>query len=80
MRRGATTAGLGVDSDTHRFYVNERLTRMNRQLFYKAREEALRTRWKYVWTRDGKIFVRKEHGPPRCRIRSDDELVKVFGR
>lgn len=80
VRRGVTTAGLGVDSDTQRFYVNERLTHMNRQLFYKARGEALRAHWKYVWTREGKIFVRKEHGSPRHRIRSDDELDKFFGQ
>ncbi|XP_026330590.1 uncharacterized protein LOC113238083 [Hyposmocoma kahamanoa] len=80
VRRGTTTMGLGVDSDKHRVHINERLTRTNRQLFYKARGEALRAHWKYVWTRDGKIFARKEHGSSRYRLRSDKDLCTVFGQ
>ncbi|KAL0901386.1 hypothetical protein ABMA27_006660 [Loxostege sticticalis] len=79
VRRDATTAGLGLSSAARRFYVNERLTPTNRHLFYKARSESARTQWKYVWTREGKIYARKEHGAPRHRLRSENDIVKVFG-
>lgn len=79
VRRGADSADLGLNSNPRRFYVNERLTRFNRQLFYKAREESSRQKWKYVWTRDGKIFVRKENGAPRARLRTEEDFKNVFG-
>ncbi|XP_026332000.1 uncharacterized protein LOC113239295 [Hyposmocoma kahamanoa] len=79
VRRNATTAGLGLASPERRLYVNERLTRLNRHIFYKARSESLRANYKYVWTRDGKIFTRKEHGAERHRLRSEDDIAITFG-
>lgn len=79
VRRDTTTAGLGMSTTPSRIFLNERLTSANRQLFYRAREESSRVQWKYVWTRDGKIFARREHGSPRHRLRSEADLSKVFG-
>lgn len=79
VRRDLTTAGLGLSSAPCRMYVNERLTPTNRQLFYKAREKSARAHWKYVWTRDGKVFARREHGSPRYRLRSEADISNVFG-
>lgn len=61
------------------FYVNERLTRQNRQLFQKTRELAKQLNWQYVWTRDGKILTRQENGKARHRIRSEADFIRVFG-
>ncbi|XP_053619835.1 uncharacterized protein LOC128682517 [Plodia interpunctella] len=77
VRRGLSTAALDF-STTSPIYINERLTRTNRQLFYQARAEASRLQWKYVWTRDGNIFVRKEHGSSRYRIRTETDITKIF--
>ncbi|XP_047984695.1 uncharacterized protein LOC125225161 [Leguminivora glycinivorella] len=79
VRRDVTTDGMGLAEPARRFYVNERLTRHNRQLFHKAREDASRMHWKYVWTRDGAIFARKDHGLGRYRLRTESDLPKVFG-
>lgn len=79
VRRDATTAGLGLKSDARPLYVNERLTPTNRGLFYKARSESSRLQWKYVWTREGKLYARKAHGEPRHRLRSEADIAKVFG-
>lgn len=80
-RRGATTEGADLPGPPHRFYVNERLTRLNRQLFNRARELGRQRGWKYVWTRDGKVFARKQQGvdSPRHRIRTENDIVRVFG-
>ncbi|XP_026315199.1 uncharacterized protein LOC113226692 [Hyposmocoma kahamanoa] len=80
VRRGATTADMGMASAARLFYVNERLTRYNRQLFYRARAEGTSAQWKYVWTRGGSIYARKEHGAPRYRLRSEHDISKVFCR
>lgn len=79
VRRGATTEDMGLPGAPRRFYVNERLTRANRRLFAKAREASHIAKWRYVWTRDGKIYVRRDHGTERQRLRGEDDLARVFG-
>ncbi|CAK1601284.1 unnamed protein product [Parnassius mnemosyne] len=79
VRRNITTEGLGLMGIARRIYVNERLTKHNSRLFYKARVAAKSHGWKYVWSRDGKIYVRKEHGSERHRLRLEEDLAKVFG-
>ena len=70
---------MGLPGPACAIFVNERLTRHRRQLFHKTREAANRLNWKYVWTRDGKIFARQEHGKARHRLRSESDLSRVFG-
>lgn len=82
VRRRLTTDDLslpGTPAASHPFFVNERLTRNNRLLFQKTREVAKRLEWKYVWTRDGKIFARQENGQARHRLRAEADIVRVFG-
>ncbi|XP_061705676.1 uncharacterized protein LOC133516672 [Cydia pomonella] len=81
VRRDATTEGTGIPGRTCTFYVNERLTPHNRRLLYKARELKQQHSWRYVWTRDGKIFARRQadSGSPRHRIRTELDLDRVFG-
>lgn len=79
VRRRFTTEGMGLTGAAKLFYINERLTKHNRQLFYETRELAKRLEWKYVWTRDGKIYARQEHGKARHRLRTGSDFMKVFG-
>lgn len=82
VRRGATTEGTGLPGASRRFYVNERLTKINRQLFRRARELCDQQNWRYSWTREGRIFVREYQGEdaPRFRLRVEADLARVFGR
>lgn len=82
VRRGATTEGLGLPGAPCRFYVNERLTKVNRQLFKRARDLGRQCNWRFVWTRDGRIYVRQQHGKdsPRIRLRTESDLNRIFGR
>lgn len=81
VRRGVTTEGVGLPGSPRRFYVNERLTRVNRMLFRKARECKENCGWRYAWTRDGKIYVRQRSGvsEPKHRIYNENDLMRVFG-
>lgn len=79
VRRGLSTNDLGVNGPALRVYVNERLTRTNRQLFYNARQAGSQHRWKYVWTRDGKIYARKEDNIKAERVRYEDDIRRIFG-
>ncbi|XP_031763577.2 uncharacterized protein LOC128202525 [Galleria mellonella] len=81
VRRGATTEGTGLPGVPRRFYLNERLTKVNRQLFRRARTFCNQYKWRYVWTKEGRIYVRQYHDrdSPRLRLRTDDDFVRVFG-
>lgn len=79
VRRGLSTGDLDMPGPPHRVYVNERLTRTNRQLFYRARQAGSLHNWKYVWTRDGKILARKDDRQKVERIRREDDVTKIFG-
>lgn len=78
VRRGADTSGFDLDFKPVRFYINERLTRSNRLLFHKAKEEGRRNGWRYVWTRNGRIYARHDKDAVVHRIRVENDLVKVF--
>ncbi|KAJ8707945.1 hypothetical protein PYW08_008489 [Mythimna loreyi] len=79
VRRGATTADLDMPGPARRFFLNERLTRTNRQLFRKARDAASLTDWKYVWTKRGRILARRKAGDATHWIRSEADISRVFG-
>lgn len=79
VRRGLTTADMGLTTAPQSFYVNERLTRYNRQLFYHARKATEEAKWKYAWTRGGRIYVRRTHGETGYRLRTNADVEKLFG-
>lgn len=80
VRRTVDTGGFDLPEPPRRFYVNERLTRVNRQLFGKARQEGKSRGWRFVWTRGGHIFARRQSDTPAHRIRVEQDLTKVFGQ
>ncbi|KOB75331.1 Zinc finger DNA binding protein [Operophtera brumata] len=67
-RRGLTSAELGLEGALLRVFFNERLTRSNRLLSAKAREECRLHNWRYCWTKGGRIYLRKEHGLQAIRF------------
>ncbi|XP_053602916.1 uncharacterized protein LOC128680581 [Plodia interpunctella] len=81
VRRGVTTEGMNLQERApfRSFFVNERLTKRNRQLFQRVREAAKRMHWKFVWTREGKVYARKEQGKASVRLRCDKDIIEVFG-
>lgn len=79
MNSVGANIGANVWSRRKRVYVNEHLTRSNARLFHLAREAGQRSRYKYVWTREGRIYARKEDGVSAVRIRSDADIKEIFG-
>ncbi|CAK1578655.1 unnamed protein product [Parnassius mnemosyne] len=78
VRRSITTADIGLASSPQRLYVNERLTRNNRQLFHRVREACRKLSWRYSWTRRGRVYVRQAEDKPVYSIRTDDDFNRVF--
>lgn len=80
VRRGANTADLGLPAPPRRFFLNERLTKTNKYLFYRVREAASRLGWRYTWTKFGRILAKQGDGKATHCIRSEEDLTRVFGR
>ncbi|CAG4961960.1 unnamed protein product [Parnassius apollo] len=79
VRRGATAAVLGLPSHEPRpFYLNERLTSTNRQLFGKAHDIGS-LNWKYIWTKEGRIFARQSDSSKIHQLRSIADIERIFG-
>ncbi|KAJ8728928.1 hypothetical protein PYW07_006624 [Mythimna separata] len=79
VRRGATTENLGLAGKPVRFYVNERLTKRNQQLFRQTRAAAGLHGWSFVWSKRGRILVRNKPGDPAFRITSEEDIGKFIG-
>lgn len=58
-------------------FVNEHMTTHNKQMFWEARNKCRDMNYKYVWTKDGKIFVRKQENERVFRIRNLEDLKKI---
>jgi hypothetical protein len=61
----------GSDS---KVYINEKLTSENKRLFYLAREKGKEKNYKYVWVKNGKIFVRKFEDVGITRIKNEYDI------
>lgn len=79
VRRSSDTGGIGLSKEPCRFYVNERLTKLNRLLFRLARDAGRRNGWQYVWTKRGRIYARRKSDAPAIRIRFESDILKHIG-
>uniref|UniRef100_A0A2A4JGT4 FP protein C-terminal domain-containing protein n=1 Tax=Heliothis virescens TaxID=7102 RepID=A0A2A4JGT4_HELVI len=80
LRRGATSEDLGLPGPARRFYVNERLTKSNQELFRQARAAAGIHGWRFVWTKRGRILVRNKPGDQARRIGTVQDIQDIIGQ
>ena len=52
-------------------FINESLTKMNKELFKKALKQCKDKNFQFVWTKNGNILVRKDGASSIIRINSD---------
>lgn len=78
VRRSLSTSDMGLSGPRCNIYMNERLTKFNRNLLRQAKEEARRLQWKFIWTKNGQILIRRREGETVYRIVSQQDLDHVF--
>ncbi|XP_047028399.1 uncharacterized protein LOC124636372 [Helicoverpa zea] len=69
-----STANIGVLGDHRPLYVSEYLPASSRKLFFAAREFAKLNEYKYCWTVNGNILLRKKEGVRPIRVKSEQTL------
>lgn len=57
-------------------YISENLTAENRHLAYLARKAGRELRFKYVWTKYGTVFMRKDEKSRVLKIDSEEDIPK----
>ncbi|XP_046389314.1 uncharacterized protein LOC124158171 [Ischnura elegans] len=72
-RKNLSAKDLGCDGN-RTIYIDEALSTFNRRLYSAARELKKQGKLKYLWIRNGSIFVRKEDGGRRITIRCEADL------
>lgn len=73
-RRNVSSSDFNISEQAGKVYFNERLTKSSRQIFQAARRRTMQCGFKYCWTRNGAVFIRKEDGRPAIPIRSHSDL------
>ncbi|XP_028158634.1 uncharacterized protein LOC114351572 [Ostrinia furnacalis] len=72
------TSHLGLGGEKkHPVFVAEHLTPENKELHAAARRKSKDLNYKFVWVRDGKVFVRKSEETNYIHIRNIDALEKM---
>lgn len=71
------TSMLGFADTATPLYVNEHLTRENKQLLGAAIARKRTAGWKYVWSSGGRIFARKNDDTVAIRITTAEDLTKI---
>ena len=61
-------------SDTKNIFVNENLTPTRKQLFWKTKQEVKNSSWKYIWTHNGNVFVKKDNNASITAIKNELDL------
>ncbi|KAF6205716.1 hypothetical protein GE061_019889 [Apolygus lucorum] len=60
-----------------RIYVNNSLTPQNRKLLHACKEYKRTNSYKFMWVRDGRMFLKKDENSPRVNITSQEVLLRL---
>ena len=73
-----TTKDIGY-RDSYKIYISESLTQKNKELFKSCLQVKKSQKIKFIWTKYGKIFMRKDESPasPVVQIMSTKDLQKL---
>lgn len=58
-------------------FFNENLTKMNRDLYWQARQAAKEKGFKFCWATGGKIYAKKHDKAPPIRVSRESDIKKI---
>ena len=72
--KNLTSADLGYRGTANKLFISESLTRYNKELFGKCLEARRRLGYKFIWTQQGRIYLRKEYNDPVIHVASMSDI------
>ena len=77
--RSKTTRDLGMMRINERkIFITESLTQQNRKIFNRCLQAKSDLKFQFLWTRHGKILLRKDGSSPVIAITKDSDLDRVY--
>lgn len=73
-----TTKDLNLQGDPKPIFINEHLSSHNKLLFRKCKELAKLKKYQFVWSRNGRIYIRKNDTAPAMQISEEEDLKKIL--
>lgn len=77
-KRKNSTSDLGIPGQSKIFYVNEHLTQRNKKLLFLCKTRAKEFNYLFVWTKNCRIYVRKNETSPHILITNSNDLLKII--
>lgn len=77
IKRSLTSSDLGFQTPNSAIYINENLTQYRRSLLSATRKLRKACNIMYVWTRNGKIYLRENEKTPVVNVSSESVLSAV---
>ena len=71
-----TTKDLGYRAENP-IYVNESLTEKNKNLFNECVKAKKNLKYDYIWTFNGRVFMRKDSDSPALHIKNINDINKL---
>lgn len=68
------TSYIGCSENQLPIYIDEHLTYKTKKLFYEAREYKKAHQYKYCWTSNGRIYLKKTEGGPAILVKNEAQL------
>ncbi|XP_038218034.1 uncharacterized protein LOC119836692 [Zerene cesonia] len=71
------THHFGFDGQPLPVFISDFLTKLDKQLFYHAREFAKSEGYAFCWMTNGRIYIRKKEGAPHIYVKTEDQLNQL---
>lgn len=75
--RNMNTKDLGMGGENTRIFVNEHLIKENKILLSLCKQKAKEVNYKYIWTKNCRIYVRKSEMSPAILINSSTDVSRM---
>ena len=74
--KNLTASDFGYQS-RNKVYINENLTRKNKELFNSTLKIKKEKGFKYIWTNQGRIYLRKNEASSPVHIKNQSDLQRM---
>lgn len=76
-KKRLTTGMIGIPGQTSPIFVNEHLTLSNKLLLSETIKAKKGKSWKFVWTKNGKVYARKTENSRVVNIQNMSDIEKI---
>lgn len=77
-KRSLYTDEIGFKGIRTQIFINEYLTKKRKELLWRTKKMKIEKKYKFLWIKNGNIFIRKSENSEIIRIDSEEDLDKII--